>query len=47
MREQEVLVDFILRGSQPAEGAGAGQRLGGSLFSTEMLRMLSEARDDS
>ena len=47
MREQEALVDFILRGSQPAEGAGMGQRLGGSLFSTEMLRMLSEARDDS
>ena len=47
MREQEVLVDFILRGSQPAEGAGAGQRLGGSLFSSEMLRMLSDAREGS
>ncbi len=45
MREQEALVDFILRGSQAPEGAGEGQRLGGALFSTEMLRMLSEARD--
>ena len=32
---------------QPAEGAGAGQRLGGSLFSSEMLRMLSDAREGS
>ena len=47
LREQEALVDFILRGSQAADDAGVGQRLGGSLFSTEMLRMLSEARDDS
>jgi hypothetical protein len=46
MREQEALVDFILRGSQAPEGAGEGQRLGGALFSTEMLRMLSEARDE-
>ncbi|MDP2215088.1 transglycosylase SLT domain-containing protein [Phenylobacterium sp.] len=46
-REQQALVDFILRGSQPAEGAGVGQRLGGAMFSSEMLRMLSEARDDS
>lgn len=47
LREQEALVDFILRGSQASEDAGMGQRLGGSMFSSEMLRMLSEAREGS
>ncbi|MDX5331367.1 MAG: lytic transglycosylase domain-containing protein [Caulobacteraceae bacterium] len=47
LREQEALVDFILRGSQTQEGAGLGAQLGSSMFSSEMLRMLSEARDDS
>ncbi len=52
-REQDQLVDLILRGSQDADtlGMGGGQnagrqntsRLTGSMFSTEMLRVLSEA----
>lgn len=52
LREQEMLVDLILRGS-PLSGGGSdkagdvGGRLTGSLLTTEMLRMLSEARDKS
>lgn len=42
-REQEVLMALILGGSRDDAGAGPGSRLGGSLFSTEMLRILSEA----
>lgn len=49
-REQDQLVDLILRGSQDADtlgGASSGGqntgRLTGSLFSTEMLRVLSDA----
>jgi hypothetical protein len=51
-REQDQLVDLILRGSQDADtlgGGGGGSntgRLTGSMFSTEMLRVLSEARND-
>jgi hypothetical protein len=37
-------VEIILRGSQPRDDAGAN-RLTGSLFTSEMLRVLSEARD--
>lgn len=43
-RDQDALVDIILRGSQPTDDAGSG-RLTGSLFTSEMLRVLSEARD--
>jgi len=44
-------VDLILRGSQDADtlgGVGGSNtgRLTGSMFSTEMLRVLSEARND-
>lgn len=46
MQQQQAMVDLILRGSQSPDGGGAGQRLSGSLFSSEMLRVLSEARDD-
>ncbi|MBN9320475.1 MAG: lytic transglycosylase [Caulobacterales bacterium 68-7] len=47
MQQQQAMVDLILRGSQsPDGGGGVGQRLSGSLFSSEMLRVLSEARDD-
>lgn len=54
IRQQEAVVDLILRGSQDvgntfgesSGGAmGAGQRLASSLFSTEMLRVLAEAND--
>ncbi len=53
LQQQQAMVDIILRGSQSPDGAGgglsgggAGQRLGSSLFSSEMLRVLSEARDN-
>ncbi len=45
MQQQQAMVDVILRGSQSPDGGGVGQRLSGSLFSSEMLRVLSEARD--
>ena len=47
MREQDALVSMILRGSQPADQAGVGSRLAGSLFTTEMLRLLSDSRSQS
>ncbi|WP_309645575.1 transglycosylase SLT domain-containing protein [Phenylobacterium sp.] len=48
-RDQDALVDIILRGSQSRDDAGASvsSRLTGSMFSSEMLRVLSEARDKS
>ena len=53
IRQQEAVVDLILRGSQDvdspfgggSDGVGAGQRLASSMFSSEMLRMLADARD--
>lgn len=47
MRAQDALVAMILRGSQPADELGVGSRLTGSFFTTEMLKVLSDARDDS
>jgi hypothetical protein len=47
IREQDALVALILRGSQPADQLGVGSRLTGSIFTTEMLRMLSDARDET
>lgn len=44
-REQDALVAMILRGSQPADQAGVGSRLTGSLFTSEMLKVLSDNRD--
>jgi hypothetical protein len=44
-REQDALVAMILRGSQPADQAGVGSRLTGSLFTSEMLKVLSDGRD--
>jgi hypothetical protein len=44
-REQDALVAMILRGAQPADQAGVGSRLAGSLFTSEMLKMLSDSRD--
>jgi hypothetical protein len=45
MREQEALISMILRGTQPADQTGAGSRLTGSIFTSEMLKVLSDNRD--
>lgn len=55
IRQQEAMVDLILRGSQdagsPFSGSsdgvnvGSGQRLASSMFSAEMLRVLADAND--
>ncbi|MCR5880840.1 transglycosylase SLT domain-containing protein [Phenylobacterium sp. J367] len=47
VRQQEALVALILRGSQPADQLGVGSRLTGSIFTNEMLKILSDARDES
>jgi len=44
-REQDALIAMILRGSQPADQAGVGSRLAGSLFTSEMLKVLSDNRE--
>ncbi|HWA61871.1 MAG TPA: transglycosylase SLT domain-containing protein [Caulobacteraceae bacterium] len=54
LREERAMVDLVLRGPEPlpmvptAEasngGAGSAARLTGSMFTTEMLRVLAEAR---
>jgi hypothetical protein len=53
IRQQEAVVDLILRGSQDASSPfgqsdgsiGGGQRLASSMFSAEMLRVLADAND--
>ena len=54
IRQQEAVVDLILRGSQDAgnpfggsdtSSMGGGQRLASSMFSAEMLRVLADAND--
>jgi hypothetical protein len=45
-RQQDMLVALILRGSQPADQAGVGSRLAGSMFTTEMLKLLSDSRGE-
>jgi hypothetical protein len=46
IREQDQLVDLILRGPQEIDGSrGSTTRLSSSMFSSEMLRVLSDARD--
>ena len=54
IRQQEAMVDLILRGSQDAGGPfgntdkasmGGGQRLASSMFSAEMLRVLADANE--
>jgi hypothetical protein len=54
IRQQEAMVDLILRGSQDAgnpfsassdTGMGGGQRLANSMFSAEMLRVLADANE--
>ncbi len=42
--EEDALVALILRGSQGADGRGGGSGLAGSVFSSEMLRVLSDSR---
>ncbi len=44
-REQDALVAMILRGSQPSDQEGVGSRLAGSLFTSEMLKLLSDSRE--
>ena len=44
-RQQDALVALILRGSQPTDQVGVGGRLTGALFTSEMLKMLSDSRD--
>lgn len=44
-RTQDQMVDIILRGSQADDDASSSARMSGSLFTSEMLRVLSEARD--
>ncbi|WP_421931136.1 transglycosylase SLT domain-containing protein [Phenylobacterium sp.] len=46
MKEQDALVDLILRGSQSPDSGSTSARLSGSIFSSEMLRVLSDARDN-
>src|SRR5689334_23204088 len=46
IREQDQLVDLILRGPQEIDGSrGSTTRLSSSMFSSEMLRVLSDARE--
>ena len=42
--QQDVLVDLILRGPQSPDREGSTTRLTGAMFSSEMLRVLSDAR---
>lgn len=43
--EQQQMVDLVLRGPLSADDVGQSQKVTGSMFSAEMLRVLSEARD--
>jgi hypothetical protein len=43
-RAEEAVVAMILRGSQPSDETGVGSRLTGSLFTSEMLKLLSDSR---
>ncbi len=45
LREQDALISMILQGSQPSDQAGVGSRLTGSMFTSEMLRVLSDNRE--
>jgi hypothetical protein len=47
VRQQEALVSLILRGSQPADELGVGSRAAGAMFTTEMLKVLSDSRSES
>jgi hypothetical protein len=43
MQQEQEMVEMVLRGSQEPDGEGTSS-LSGSLFSADMLRMLSDAR---
>lgn len=42
--QQDEMISLILKGTQVSDEMGVGARLTGSMFTTEMLKMLSEAR---
>jgi hypothetical protein len=44
LAQQEQMINLILKGAQSGDQTGVGARLTGSMFTTEMLKMLSEAR---
>ncbi|MDZ4375461.1 MAG: transglycosylase SLT domain-containing protein [Phenylobacterium sp.] len=44
-REQEALISLILRGSGSSDTEVGGSRLTGSIFTSEMLRILSDSRE--
>jgi hypothetical protein len=46
LREQDELVALILRGAQPSDQLGVGSRLAGSMFSSEMLKVLADSRSE-
>ena len=43
LQQQQEMVDLILRGPEPADDVGLSLQSANSLFSTEMLRALSQA----
>jgi len=45
LREQDNLINMILQGAQPSDQAGVGSRLTGSMFTSEMLKVLSDNRE--
>ncbi|MGH6958301.1 MAG: transglycosylase SLT domain-containing protein [Caulobacteraceae bacterium] len=45
LREESSLIDLVLRGPKSADDASLAQQSAGGLFSTEMLRTLSESAD--
>lgn len=47
LREQDLLVDLILRGPQSADKPSGSSGLAGSLLTSEMLRAIAEAKDKS
>ncbi len=44
-QEQDALIALILNGSQAGDQASVGSRLAGSIFTSEMLKVLSDSRD--
>ena len=44
MQQEQEMVDMVLRGPQEPEGGSSSSTLASSMFSADMLRMLSDAR---
>jgi hypothetical protein len=42
--QQDEMISLILKGNQGSDGLGVGARLTGSMFTTEMLKMLQDSR---